>query len=931
MRHRFPFRAAFVFGLLSVGLCGLRIYAAPNDKPSAVLLVGVDGSLAGELRASADPNVLRWHSPSFVQLLDFPLTSVRRVSWSVAGAPPTPRGEYCFELVGDDCLFGDLKGLEGDLLQIDSARFGALHLRRDKVRRIYRWNGEEMVYFGPHGLSDWKDPIDPKRWHEEGGSPATSQYDASLFGSPGLPEKAMIELELSWKTKPDFVLELGAEDTGKLNEAPKLGRIDPAKSTGGMFRVEVWDNEMVLVGESKRDADLISLQPAPAGEGKAHIQIYLDQKQRRAIVLSRDGQTMGTIQIDARNARVLPGVRLTNKTGDVSLDALRISRWNGAAPKTAAADKSRLHRADGSVLYGSLKGYDAQAKRFTLDEGGKDVQVENKQVVDIVLNRAASGTNKSTADHRLRVIYRDGSRLSGSLMQFGDKVLQLKSPDIQEPLSISVADLQMLVGLEDEKKSVPAGAAGRAGTLKVAGDSISGRLVEFKDSDTGKLNWQPDCALRPGTLAPGVSGRIVYREPPPPAPPVPVAPPQVQQGGLGGLLANLFGGAPGSPAASLPSGRKSLHLRSGDVVPCEVSSIDERGVTFQSPLATTNFASNDKIKSVELVPTRDLPKLDEAKRDRLLTLPRLQKDSPPTHLICSTNGDFLRGRILSMNDKTLKVEIRLETREIPRDRVAQIIWLHADELAMGPAAPSSQKPAATTRVQVMRADGNRLTFNLESSNRQRISGVSEVLGACHADLTEVDQVLFGSAIEASASQLAYNLWKLRNAPEPRYVQAAAGGDVTEGEADGKGSPLVGQVAFPFKTPMLDGPDYDLAAHKGKIVVLDFWATWCGPCMQTAPLFEEVMSGFAGRDVELIGVNLEEQPEQIKSMLQRHKLKFRVALDRDGGIAARYAVTAIPQTVVIGRDGKIVRLFVGGGKKTADALRKTIEELLAAKP
>jgi peroxiredoxin len=156
-------------------------------------------------------------------------------------------------------------------------------------------------------------------------------------------------------------------------------------------------------------------------------------------------------------------------------------------------------------------------------------------------------------------------------------------------------------------------------------------------------------------------------------------------------------------------------------------------------------------------------------------------------------------------------------------------------------------------------------------------------------------------------------------------------DSPEGEPNGKISPLVGQAAFVFKLPMLDGPDYELASRKGKVVVLDFWATWCGPCMQTAPLFEEVMREFAGRDVELVGVNMEEQPELIKSVMERHKLKFPVALDRDGAIAARYSVTAIPQTVVIDRDGKIARLFVGGGKKTADALRKAVAELLEAKP
>jgi hypothetical protein len=57
----------------------------------------------------------------------------------------------------------------------------------------------------------------------------------------------------------------------------------------------------------------------------------------------------------------------------------------------------------------------------------------------------------------------------------------------------------------------------------------------------------------------------------------------------------------------------------------------------------------------------------------------------------------------------------------------------------------------------------------------------------------------------------------------------------------------------------------------------------------------------------------------------------VALDRDGVVAAKYAVTAIPQTVVIDRDGKVVRLFVGGGQKTAESLRKALQDLAVGKP
>ena len=95
-----------------------------------------------------------------------------------------------------------------------------------------------------------------------------------------------------------------------------------------------------------------------------------------------------------------------------------------------------------------------------------------------------------------------------------------------------------------------------------------------------------------------------------------------------------------------------------------------------------------------------------------------------------------------------------------------------------------------------------------------------------------------------------------------------------------------------------------------------------------PLVDGVTREFADRGVELLAVNMEEQPEQVKAMLERHKLKVPVALDRDGVVAAKYAVTSIPQAVVIDRDGKVARLYIGGGKATAESLRKTLQELLA---
>ena len=128
--------------------------------------------------------------------------------------------------------------------------------------------------------------------------------------------------------------------------------------------------------------------------------------------------------------------------------------------------------------------------------------------------------------------------------------------------------------------------------------------------------------------------------------------------------------------------------------------------------------------------------------------------------------------------------------------------------------------------------------------------------------------------------------------------------------------------------LLDGGKYKLAEHKGRVVLLDFWATWCGPCLQYMPQIDELAREFADRGVELLAVNLEEQPEPVKSMLERHKLRMAVALDRDGAVAAKYSVTPIPQTVVIDREGKIVRSYVGGGKSTVESLRKVLQELTA---
>jgi thiol-disulfide isomerase/thioredoxin len=952
MRFQIPSTAA---RFLVAVICPLSLCAGASaaDPPSAVLHLANDSFVAGKLRGSDDATILRWHSPFFARPFDFPLTAVNAVHYAVSGPQPRPDGDYGFELLDDDVLYGNLLGLTDDEVEVESTRFGKVRLRRELVRRIYRTKGADSIYLGPNGLAGWKDSSNPTLWRDEGGQLFTDKPGAVLFADLGIPEKAVIELELSWKKKPDFAIDFGVKAPGAVPPAffQAVGQVlrnngllnNRGAELPETFHLEVWDNDLVAVGEATRDADIASVQTLAAGAGYIRLQMYLDQKQRRLIVLSHGGKLLANLQIRSKiQPQAFAGLRLSNKKGDVRLEYLRITRWNGLPPHEVREDQLRVHRADGSIIYGSLTEFDPKTKRFTIDDGETETTVPQNALTDIFLSPSQPGAKAADASNRtLRVVYRDGSRFSGTPTRIADGRLWLACPGIRalgaqvpekkeaEPLRLPLAGLRSLVVLRHEKPPAAPPLAGRAGRLEMDGITLKGQLAGGREqTDASCLVWQPDLGRNASALRPGVAGHIVYRDPPPPRPQNAQNPQTravAEQNNLfAKVIANLKGGLATATPAPIAA-KQMLHLRSGDTIPCEVRRVTEQGVEFKTPLSDATFVAHEKVKSVDLIAANKAPTLDDTKRDRLLTLPRLLKDSPPTHLIYSRSGDFLRGRVLEMDDKVLKVEVRLETRVIPRDRVAQIIWFHSDELTDPMASKPAPAAAQTMRVQAMRSDGIRLTFVAERADAKTVFGTSDVLGACRAEYADVDQLLFGPYIEQSAAKLAHHLWKLHHATEPKFVQAdAAGGD---GALTGRESPLVGQPAFAFQLDMIDGKPFQLAQHKGKVVIVEFWATWCGPCLQSMPSVDALAREFAERGVELVAVNMEEQPEQVKAMLERHKLKMTVALDRDGAIAARYAVTAIPQTVVVDRDGKIARLFIGGGKKTEEGLRKALQELL----
>ena len=145
------------------------------------------------------------------------------------------------------------------------------------------------------------------------------------------------------------------------------------------------------------------------------------------------------------------------------------------------------------------------------------------------------------------------------------------------------------------------------------------------------------------------------------------------------------------------------------------------------------------------------------------------------------------------------------------------------------------------------------------------------------------------------------------------------------------SPLVGKPAPAISLKLLDKGEFRLTDHRDKdIVMLDFWATWCGPCVQELPLLAQVAESYKGKGVAFFAINLRETPEQIRKFQDDKKLKFTVAMDTDGAVGTAYSAEAIPMLVLVDKKGVIQSVHVGYNPAIKATLEKELDALLAGK-
>ena len=132
----------------------------------------------------------------------------------------------------------------------------------------------------------------------------------------------------------------------------------------------------------------------------------------------------------------------------------------------------------------------------------------------------------------------------------------------------------------------------------------------------------------------------------------------------------------------------------------------------------------------------------------------------------------------------------------------------------------------------------------------------------------------------------------------------------------------------FTLTSVAGEPVSLDRLRGKIVVMEFWATWCGPCRFSLPSLELLAQRYAGRGVAVLLINQEEQREAVVAWLDDRYHAAKVLLDQDGAVGAAYQVQSIPRLFVLDADGRIAYLHAGYGGGLERNLAMVLDELLA---
>ena len=138
----------------------------------------------------------------------------------------------------------------------------------------------------------------------------------------------------------------------------------------------------------------------------------------------------------------------------------------------------------------------------------------------------------------------------------------------------------------------------------------------------------------------------------------------------------------------------------------------------------------------------------------------------------------------------------------------------------------------------------------------------------------------------------------------------------------------GDQAPDFTAEVNDGSTFSLTEQKDKVILLNFWATWCGPCVEEMPAFEKLYQEY-GDQVAILAVNSMEDKGTVDQFIEEQGYTFPIAYDEKGEIISKYPTDGIPYTLVIGKDGTVKKIYIGakGAEQQYEEYKSAIDSEL----
>ena len=627
-------------------------------------------------------------------------------------------GEYTFELASDD---GSRLLIDGQ--PVVKARAGVTG--KTKIKLTAGYHTLRVEYFevgGTESLLAWWTGPDLVRiplsrtkvendWHQGlGDRPQTNRTKAKIFRALEWPKRFEINLELTSTESPRFVLALG----NNLEEA---------------LRLETWGNELVLVQNTLFEPVLTIKKE----QQKVHLQLALDSVSGVMQVFDFTGRLL----VELNGVQLVEddsGLYIHNRGQDLTVQHLRVyHQATRGAKQQVDPSRPRVYMINGQIIYGRLFIEDGNAYVLNDDQTQHNINLEQ-------IDRIAHPDIKlATVNDTTEIFYTDGGIVRGQIQTLNSDQVTLQTAFSEKPVAcaLSGASILRLSSLTPEKRK------NEQNQDKDKLFCVSGLLhgqLSFSASNS-PLRWKFDGARKPVRLSDAVEARVERNR---------------------DLLAN--------PTFDTKTFPELLHLKNQEIIPCKIKSYNKETLAFKSPFITIGKIDSGHVKGIKFanemlgVGNKESFSIDDVKLDRALTIPRFNRDNPPSHILVAKTGDLMRGSLLGISGQAIQFESKLRTMNIPINRIA--IAVNVSILKENLDNPRSHR-LTSHKVRATLTDGSALVCEVLASKDGKLLGHSEIYGKMEIPITYIQHLTFGD-FEKEKLESPFDEWIVHQSKEPEY-------------------------------------------------------------------------------------------------------------------------------------------------------------------